>query len=293
MYRVRMITGAAAAHRKNITGEGVAIAFLDTGIFPHPDLQGRISAFRDFREGKTLPYDDSGHGTHVAGICCGNGKLSGGRYTGIAPRARIVSAKVLDCGGNGSREHVVESVHWILENQKKWGIRILNVSVGAVNKIEDKNTELVACMEEAWDAGLVVVVAAGNMGPESGSVTVPGNSRKVITVGAYDDCTFPNGCYSCRGPTDDCICKPEITAPGSNIRSCSSEYFLNGKRYCQKSGTSMAAPVVSGAIALLLQREPHLTNVEIKMRLKSCAKDMRMPKQRQGWGAIDINSLLT
>lgn len=99
-------------------------------------------------------------------------------------------------------------------------------------------------------AGLVVVVAAGNMGPHAGSVTVPGTNKKVITVGAFDDCIFPGGCYSGRGPTQECICKPEITAPGSNIRSCSSTWYLNGRKYCIKSGTSMAAPVVSGAIAL-------------------------------------------
>ena len=293
MNRVRGITGAGNAHRRNITGKGITIAFLDTGISPHPDIQGRILAFRDFVNNKSLPYDDSGHGTHVAGICCGSGKLSGGRYAGIAPQANLVSAKVLDGDGNGSREHVVKSVRWILENREKYKIRILNVSVGAVSRMDEKDMELVGCMEEAWDEGLVVVVAAGNMGPEAGSITVPGNSRKVITVGSYDDCTFPNSCYSGRGPTIDCICKPEITAPGSGIRSCCSLYHKNGQRYCVKSGTSMAAPVVSGAIALLLEKEPFLENVEIKMRLKSCAKDMRMPKSRQGWGAIDINSLLT
>lgn len=293
MNRVRIITGASHAHHQNKTGKGITIAFLDTGICPHPDLQNRILAFRDFRNGRTSPYDDSGHGTHVAGICCGNGKLSGGRYTGIAPKAQIVAAKVLDGEGNGSREHVIESVRWILANRRKYHIRILNVSVGAVNKRDERDMALVSCMEEAWDAGIIVVVAAGNMGPETGSVTVPGNSRKVITVGAYDDCTFPNGCYSGRGPTSECICKPEITAPGSSIRSCSGMYYHTGQRYCMKSGTSMAAPVVSGAIALLLEQEPHLTNVEVKMRLKSCAKDMRMSKFRQGWGAVDINSLLT
>ena len=149
------------------------------------------------------------------------------------------------------------------------------------------------CMEEAWDAGIVVVVAAGNMGPAAGTITVPGNSPKVITVGAYDDCGFPGGCYSGRGPTPDCVCKPEITAPGSGIRSCSSLYHLSGQRYCAKSGTSMAAPVVSGAIALLLEKEPDLSNVEVKMRLKGCARDMRLAKSRQGWGLIDIHSLLT
>ena len=293
MYRVRSITNTPSAHRRHINGEGVTVAFLDTGIYPHPDFEDRILAFRDFRNRKIRPYDDSGHGTHVAGICCGSGKLSGGRYAGIAPKASIVAVKVLDREGNGSKDQVVESVHWILENCSTYGIRILNVSVGAINSQKEKNTELIACMEEAWDAGIVVVAAAGNMGPENGSITAPGNSRKVITVGAYDDCAFPNGCYSGRGPTQECICKPEITAPGSNIRSCCNDCIRKRKNYCSKSGTSMAAPVVSGAVALLLQQEPDLTNVEVKMRLKNCARNLNLPKSRQGWGAIDVNSRLT
>ena len=91
----------------------------------------------------------------------------------------------------------------------------------------------------------------------------------------------------------ECICKPEITAPGSNIRSCRSTWYLDGRKYCIKSGTSMAAPVVSGAIALLLEKEPHLTNVEVKMRLKNCARNLNLPKYQQGWGMIDVNLLLT
>ncbi len=293
MEQVRRKTNAVAAYGKHITGKGVTVAFLDTGIGIHPDLQGRIFAFRDFQKGKHDPYDDSGHGTHVAGICCGNGKMSRGRYAGMAPDAGIVSAKVLDYNGNGLREQVLASVQWILENQKRYHIRILNVSVGAVNSREVQNTVLIECMEQAWDAGLVVVVAAGNMGPSAGSVTIPGTSKKVITVGAFDDGFFPGGCYSGRGPTDECICKPEITAPGSGIRSCNASYRHTGKAYCVKSGTSMAAPVVSGAIALLLQKEPELTNVEVKMRLKNCARNLNLPKYQQGWGMIDVNLLLT
>ena len=293
MDQVRRKTNATSAYQRHLTGKGVTVAFLDTGISMHPDLQGRILAFRDFQNGKKYPYDDSGHGTHVAGICCGSGQLSRGQYAGMAPGAGIVSAKVLDYHGNGMREQVLSSVSWILKNKNRYHIKILNVSVGAVNSQEERNAVLAECMEHAWEAGLVVVVAAGNMGPHAGSVTVPGTNKKVITVGAFDDCIFPGGCYSGRGPTQECICKPEITAPGSNIRSCSSTWYLDGRKYCIKSGTSMAAPVVSGAIALLLEKEPHLTNVEVKMRLKNCARNLNLPKYQQGWGMIDVNLLLT
>ena len=198
MDQVRRKTNATSAYQRHLTGKGVTVAFLDTGISMHPDLQGRILAFRDFQNGKKYPYDDSGHGTHVAGICCGSGQLSRGQYAGMAPGAGIVSAKVLDYHGNGMREQVLSSVSWILKNKNRYHIKILNVSVGAVNSLEEKNAVLAECMEHAWDAGLVVVVAAGNMGPHAGSVTVPGTNKKVITVGAFDDCIFPGGCYSGR-----------------------------------------------------------------------------------------------
>lgn len=190
MDQVRRKTNATSAYQRHLTGKGVTVAFLDTGISMHPDLQGRILAFRDFQNGKKYPYDDSGHGTHVAGICCGSGQLSRGQYAGMAPGAGIVSAKVLDHHGNGMREQVLSSVSWILKNKNRYHIKILNVSVGAVNSLEEKNAVLAECMEYAWDAGLVVVVAAGNMGPHAGSVTVPGTNKKVITVGAFDDCIF-------------------------------------------------------------------------------------------------------
>lgn len=152
MDQVRRKTNATSAYQRHLTGKGVTVAFLDTGISMHPDLQGRILAFRDFQNGKKYPYDDSGHGTHVAGICCGSGQLSRGQYAGMAPGAGIVSAKVLDHHGNGMQEQVLSSVSWILKNKNRYHIKILNVSVGAVNSLEEKNAVLAECMEHAWDA---------------------------------------------------------------------------------------------------------------------------------------------
>ena len=132
---------------------------------------------------------------------------------------------------------------------------------------------------EGW-----VIVAAGNLGPDPESITIPGNCRKVITVGAFDH-------YSGCGPTSECICKPELVAPGTRIISCYSG-FRRGVYYTRKSGTSMAAPAVAGAVALLLEQEPELTNVEVKMRLKEAAVDTGMPKNCQGWGMPDLRRLL-
>ena len=150
-------------------------------------------------------------------------------------------------------------------------------------------------MERVWDNGLIVVAAAGNMGPGSMTITAPGNSRKVITVGSSTQFwrrqRNVNANYSGCGPTQECVCKPELVVPGTNIISCS-PMWRQGQYYARKSGTSMAAPAVSGCIALLLEKEPYLTNVQVKMRLRESAVDLGFPKNRQGWGMPDLRKLV-
>ena len=157
-----------------------------------------------------------------------------------------------------------------------------------------RSTALVRGVDAAWDDGLVVVVAAGNNGPGRMTVTTPGISRKVITVGCSDDDKEVNVMgtrmvdYSGRGPTGACICKPEILAPGAAIISCCNEDC----RYSVKSGTSMSTPIVAGAIALLLEKYPDMTNRDVKLRLRERAVDLGLPKNRQGWGMLDVERLL-
>lgn len=300
MNRVRELVNAQSAYRYGIYGKGIGVAVLDTGICgTHPDFDSRIVGFRDTLHHRRQPYDDCSHGTHVSSIIAGSGKMSGGNYMGIAPECRLIHVKVLDEKGNGSKADVLEGIHWVLQRRNQYGIRILNISVGTVRESRQRDLQLVEAVERAWDAGLVVVVAAGNMGPEPMSITVPGNSRKVITVGSYDDCRKTGGageenlCYSGNGPTSECICKPDIVAPGSGIVACSSLNVSKGKSlYCRKSGTSMATPVVSGAIALLLSREPGLSNAEVKIRLRESAVDLHMPRNKQGWGKVDVGRML-
>lgn len=297
MDRVRRVIGAWKTDERGIRGKGVGVAVLDTGVSPHPDFGGRIVCFRDFVGGRVGIYDDCSHGTHVCGILGGSGAASAGKYRGIAPECRLIGLKVLDHKGNGRKEDMLRGIAWAVNNREAYGIRILNISVGPVRESASMDRQLTEAVERAWDAGLVVVVAAGHMGPEPMSITVPGNSRKVITVGASDDCT-PGGaggvkpCYSGRGPTGECICKPDISAPGSAIVSCNGILRRGAGHYTRKSGTSMATPAVSGSIALLLSREPELTNVEVKMRLYRTARDLGLPRQRQGWGQIDAWRLL-
>lgn len=296
MERVRARLHADEIHRSGISGAGVTAAVLDSGICRHPDYAGRILAFRDFVNGRTECYDDASHGSHVSGILGGDGSSLEGRYRGIAPGCNLIHVKVLDRQGQGKLRDIIRGIDWVITHQRRFNIRIMNISAGTPKNEDDEDARnLVFQVERAWDAGIVVVVAAGNMGPAPMSITVPGNSKKVITVGSSDQFyhrSIPgNGDYSGCGPTEACVCKPEVVAPGTNITSCST-YWRQGRYYGVKSGTSMAAPAVAGGIALLLEREPKLTNVEVKMRLKESAVDLGYPMNRQGWGIPDLRKLL-
>ena len=284
----------------HIDGHGVTTAVLDTGISPHPDLKGRIVAFGDMLYGKKRMYDENSHGTHVAGIIAGSGGLSSGLYAGIAPASQIVAVKVLDQKGEGKIRFLIEGIKAILRNRDKWQIRIVNISIGTLpHQGDEEEMELMRWVDRLWDEGLVVVTAAGNFGPRSGTVTIPGISKKVITVGASDDGNQKDRYgkvgtnYSGRGPTSECVCKPDLVAPGSYIRSCNGfSQKKNQKAYSVKSGTSMSAPVVSGAVALLLSKYPDMKNVEVKLRLLMSADDMGKDPNIQGRGLLNIEKLL-
>jgi len=306
----RKVVKADTVHEKGYFGRNISTAVLDTGVSLVKDLahpQNRVIAFRDFINKKKEPYDDNGHGTHVSGIVAGSGANSDGKYMGIAPKSNIVSVKILDSEGKGNSTNALLGISWVIENAEKYNIRIINLSIGTKDKgIPDP---LVKAVEKCWDSGIVVVIAAGNNGPQKGSVTSPGTSRKVITVGASDDKKTSSiwgdilEDYSGRGPTREWITKPDIIAPGSKIISClspncnivvnNSDNEIIDKYYISISGTSMATPIVSGAIALLLERYPYLYPDDVKLMIKKCAVDLKMPKDYQGWGLLDIDKLLT
>lgn len=295
MNRVKELIHCQDAFTMGLTGKGVGVAVMDTGIFPHMDFDRRILAFADMVNRRPGPYDDCGHGSHICGIIGGSGVASDGRYQGMAPGCNLVAVKVLDKKGNGYASDVLTGLAWILERKDALGIRIVNISVGSGGKKGmTENSALVRGVNEAWDAGLVVVVAAGNNGPKRMSITTPGISRKVITVGCSDDYreVLVGGNrmvdYSGRGPTAACICKPDVVAPGSSVVSCAGR---PGK-YTIKSGTSMSTPIVSGAIALLLEKYPEMTNRDVKLKLMETSRDMGLPRNQQGWGLLDVEKLL-
>ena len=290
-------------------GSGVVIAMLDTGAALHPDLEGKVLSFRDFVGGSAQMalsgrdcYDDNSHGTHVAGILCGSGLLSAGKYRGLAPGAKLVVGKVLDERGEGITENMLEGLDWVLSLRERYRIRILNISVG-IGDLEDKRKEhaLQEKLDKIWDSGILVVCAAGNKGPGEGSVSAVGNSAKVVTVGCHDGDFRPGAPWKCqnysgRGVTGAIPRKPDIVAPGTDIVSCNAGcYRMRGRylnAYMMKSGTSMATPIISAAAALALQRFPGMTNEECKQKLLHTATDLKEPWNQQGWGMVCVRRLL-
>lgn len=293
MDRVRNLINCDYLHRLGFTGRGVGVAILDTGISLHPDYAERIRVFQDFCNHKRQPYDDNGHGTHIAGIIAGNGRMSRGRYRGVAPSAYLIVLKVLDRTGNGNTKDVLEAMKWIVENKERYRIRIANISVGMLPQSKSAEREqMLEWVDRMWDSGVFTVAAAGNGGPSSSSVTIPGASRTVLTAGSSDDRElfvrrrglYPG--YSGVGPTDSCVCKPEILAPGTEIKSC---HFENNG-YTVKSGTSMATAVVSGACALAYDKYPRLSTAELKLRFY---EKLSEDPQASCWGTLDVRKLLS
>jgi serine protease AprX len=313
-YRTRVTVGANIVQDYlGYTGAGIGIAVIDSGIATwHDDLTNktskvypygnqRVSKFVDFVNGRALPYDDNGHGTHVAGIIAGNGYDSKGEKAGLAPDASIVALKVLDARGQGTISSIISALNWVAANYKTYNIRVINMSIGAGVHESYWTDPLTLAAKNVTDKGITIVAAAGNLGKNAdgqlqyGAITAPGNAPWVLTVGATStmgtvtrsDDTMAN--YSSSGPTYiDYAAKPDLVAPGtgtislsatgSTLYSADSGFLVGGllslfsKPYLSLSGTSMAAPVVSGTVALMLQANPSLTPNLIKAILQYTAQ---------------------
>ncbi|MEK8127311.1 S8 family peptidase [Paenibacillus filicis] len=299
--------GAVKVRKKlGLTGKGVNIAFLDTGVYRHPDLtspRNRIVAFKDLINGRKHPYDDNGHGTHVAGDAAGNGILSKGKYSGPAPEAGVVAVKVLNQAGNGRDSTIIKGIEWCIANRKRLGLRILSLSLGGPVVAPCRKDPLCQSLEKAVRAGLVVVVAAGNSGPRKGSVESPGNSPSALTVGAVDDRRTVTQSddvitwYSSRGPVPGGGRKPDLAAPGEGVVSLRAPGSLLdtgypqlrvGRGYFTLSGTSMSTPLVAGAAAVLLEKNPSLTPAQVKKVLKRHAFPLHLGADTAGSGEINL-----
>lgn len=302
--------GAATVRQADgLTGKGIHIAILDTGVFPHPDLTrpvNRIIAFKDFINHRKQPYDDNGHGTHIAGDAAGNGWASRGKYRGPAPEAGIVGIKVLDKNGDGYDSTIIKGIEWCIKHRKRLKLRILSLSFGGPVNTSCEDDLLCQAVEKAVKAGLTVVIAAGNSGPGRRTIESPGVSPSSITVGAVDDRrTVPQGDdritdFSSRGPAPGGRKKPDIVAPDETIISLRSPgsqlarqypYLRIDKQYFVLSGTSVSTPIVSGAAALLLQRSPSLSPSQVKTALKRNAFCLGLRPNTAGSGEVNVRFL--
>ncbi len=289
--------GSDLANEHGLTGKDISIAVLDTGIFPHEDLtvpDNRIIAFKDFIKQKDEPYDDDGHGTHVAGIAAGNGFASRGKYAGIAPDANIVGIKILRSDGSGNISDVIAGIQWVIDNKNKYNIKVITLSLGTKPKNSYKDDPLCQAVDAAVASGITVTVAAGNSGPDPSTITSPAVSPNIIAVGACDDRTNSRvegitvADFSSSGPTQDGFEKPDVLAPGVAINSLAGKYH----EYKKLSGTSMATPIVAGCAALLYENNPELTPSRVKEIITSNAADLGLDPNKQGAGILDIKKII-
>jgi serine protease AprX len=306
--------------RHGISGNGVTVAVLDSGVAEDLDLiapANRILASVNFADVRSAS-DPGGHGTHIAGIIAGNGSRSGGEFVGIAPQAGIVDVRVLGNTGSGRISSVVRGIEWVLAHRTVYNIRVINLSFGAPAHLSYRADPLSAAVEIAWRRGLVVVAAAGNDGPQRDTVATPGIDPYVITVGATDDRGTVSrrddrfAWFSAWGSADS-NAKPDLVAPGrrlvslrvpgSTLDTLFPERVVvaqNGSTYFRLTGTSMATGVVSGAAALLLERRPNLTPNQVKALLVGTTQQYGQDSGKalpdptaDGSGLLDAYAVLT
>jgi len=275
------VVDAVAAWSNNLaplTGQGIGVAVVDSGIGSHPDLGDRVIVTMNFNPTVTGGDDAYGHGTAVAGIIAGNGTASGGQYIGVAPQANLINLRVNDGSGAAPTSTIMNAIMWAVLNKDTYNIRVMNLSLLASVQESYRTSPIDAAVEYAWLRGIVVVVAAGNSGPNS-ALYAPANDPYVITVGATDDQGTPAAAddtlagFSSFGTTQDGVNKPDFVAPGRHIITTlapNSAFAINypafivGSGYIQLSGTSVAAPVVSGVAALVVESRPTIRPGQLK-----------------------------
>ncbi len=304
MYRVRHQIGYDTHFFWRENPENYAVAVVDSGIIRHPDLKEQVIAFYDFSNEK---FDDCadffGHGTHVAGCLAGDGRCSKGRYHGICPAAKLVILKVLNRDGLGEANWLIEALKYILDNYKKWNIRIVNLSLGVEKEVSESALSVIIQLVNAIIRNnILVVCAAGNYGPENNTIYGIGKLQNVITVGCYDgvyDKMNTTNCrmFSGRGDKRSAIIKPDIVAPGTKIISCNNSPWKlrNGKfrnAYVEKSGTSMAAPIISGILMGILLNYPGINPKKAQKIVLGTATDIGYEKNMQGNGFVDCKKIM-
>ncbi len=297
--KVARLPGIEKVWAQGFTGKGQTIAVIDSGIYPHPDLKDKVVAWHDFsREKKRKMTDPYGHGTHVAGVMAGTGASSNGEVKGVAFESDLVGLRITTVA------EAIRALQWVIEHKDEHNIKVVNMSLGDTATKGFKNDPWAQAVEKAMEAGLIVVVAGGNEGPEASTVSTPGIHPDAITVGAYDNKGTPEveddtvASFSSRGPTPDGLAKPDILAPGVGVFGTLSpgsnldvpDFPHMGNKYMAMSGTSQATPMISGLAALMLEANPDLTQDQILDILKqSAVKNFDGSANEQGAGLVQAD----
>jgi subtilisin family serine protease len=285
------LIGADVAQQRGLTGKGIKIAVVDTGIdAAHGDLAGRIVAARDFSTDGNV-HDYFGHGTHVAGIAAGTGALSDGKYGGVAPQASLINAKALSKNGSGSLSGIMRAMEWAADQ----GANIENLSLGG-GASDGKDPLSQDVNNITARKNVLFVIAAGNAGPR-GKVSTPAAADSALAVAAIDKQRVLAP-FSSRGPrTGDMAVKPEIAAPGVRITAPRANHG-DDDPYATYSGTSMATPMVAGAAALVMQLHPDWPALKVKDALMNGANPIGdgeasyVSVYEQGAGMVDLRNML-
>jgi serine protease AprX len=288
-------------------GDGVTVAVVDTGVADVADLRDRVVGHIDVTGAGG--GDGYGHGTFLAGLIAGNGAASDGAYVGVAPGARILDVKVARQDGGTDLISVLAGLQVVADSGHRFGVDVVNLSLSSGSPVPYQVDPLNQALRALWRQGVTVVVAAGNDGPAPGTVSAPGNDPTLLTVGGLDEHgTAARGDdtvaqWSARGPTSQGVAKPELVAPGASLiglRSPGSVADTSyprarvGSDYFRGSGTSMSAAVVSGAVAVLLDRRPSLRPDGVKALLvdTSYRADGLSEPTAAGAGGIDVAAAL-
>ena len=295
------VIGADALHKHGITGRGVTVAIIDSGLWETPvlrnDTQGRprvlarYDAIADIRD--QVPVDETGHGTHLTSVIAHSGKVievdgANGSFKGVAPDVNLVIVKAFNVAGQGDMLDIVRGVQFVVNHREKYNIKVLNLSFAARPRWPYWEDPINQAVMKAWAAGITVVAAGGNEGPEPMTIGSPGNLPYLITVGAVTDSWttdtrnddyIPD--FSSRGPTPSAHIKPDIVAPGGHMTGLAPlgssltlqhpDYILSSGEFVM-TGTSQASALVAGVVALLLQLEPDLSPDDVKCKLISSAE---------------------
>jgi serine protease AprX len=295
---------------KLLQGQGIGVAVVDSGINSNGDLYTNMGVNRQVADVRfNTDYnqnasDGYGHGTHISSVVGGDGSESNGKYIGVAPMVNIINVKVSNDDGIARASDVIQGLQWVLDHKNAYNIRVVNLSFNSTVAESYHTSPLDAAVEILWFNKIVVVASAGNQ--SNGILYPPANDPFIITVGATDDKGTSSlnddivTSFSAYGTTSDGIKKPDLVAPGKNIvaRLVNTNMGLAkahpanviSNTYFKMSGTSVSAPMVSGAVAILLQSEPNLNPDQVKYRLTSTANKSwnGYNSTKAGAGYLDI-----